>query len=390
MLQDRTLRALNLAVFMIMFGVGMIVPLLPQKLIALEGPGAPVGYIASFFALSYILLQVPVGNLSDRLGFKTFMVAGYLLCATAGLLFYFAHSSGLIFLGRLVQGAGEAPLWALAPALLSIKYPLSRGKVMGIYNAVLHLGLTAGPLLGIALASTWTDNKAFLFYTTVCLVGALVILWGVDDVRTGGTVSRKEMRFSNVLALTARKDTLSALLGISLYRAGYGIFLTVLPAYLITTKGFGATNVGVFFTLFYGAISFSQLSGSLLDHFDMRLFMVAGLLTAATGIGTFSMFGQPLVSVMLGLASLGLGVFFLSSLAFLNEVAPDSLKGTISGAYYLFWGSGMFFGPVLVGLLGNLFGNGTGFYIFSLALLLEAMLLAMVSGGKSITTSISR
>ena len=254
--------------------------------------------------------------------------------------------------------------------------------------AVLHLGLTAGLLFGVALASAWTGNQAFLFYAAVCLAGALVILLGVDDIRAGGTTLRKDMRFSNILALAARRDTLAALLGISLYGAGYGIFLTVLPAYLITTKGFGTTNVGVFFALFYGAISFSQLSGSLSDRFDRRVFMVAGLLTAAAGMGTFQSLGQPLVSVILALTSLGLGVFFLSSLVFLNEAAPDSLKGTISGAYYLFWGPGMFCGPVLVGQFGKLFGDGTGFYIFSLALLLEAILLAVVSYEKFIPTNV--
>ncbi|WP_157872727.1 hypothetical protein [Desulfoscipio gibsoniae] len=40
----------------------------------------------------------------------------------------------------------------------------------------------------------------------------------------------------------------------------------------------------------------------------------------------------------------------------------------------------MFFGPVLVGQSGKLPRESTGFYIFSLALLLEAMLLAAVSG----------
>ncbi|SFG08007.1 Predicted arabinose efflux permease, MFS family [Desulfotomaculum arcticum] len=390
MFQDRTMLALNLAVFLIMLGVGMIVPLLPQKLITLEGPEAPVGYVASFFALSFILLQVPVGNLSDRLGFKIFLAAGYLLCALAGLLFYLAHSAGLIFLGRLVQGAGEAPLWALAPALLSIKYPLERGRVMGIYNAVFHLGLTAGPLLGVALAGVWNGNQAFLFYAAVCLAGALVILLGVDDVRTGKLAARQDLRFSSILALAARRDTLAALLGITLYGTGYGIFLTVLPAHLITVKGFSATNVGVFFALFYSAISFSQLSGPLSDRFGRRMFMVAGLVTAAAGLGSFSALGQPLVSVVLALAGLGLGVFFLSSLAFLNEAVPDSLKGTISGAYYLFWGFGMFFGPVLVDRLGKLAGESTGFYIFSLALLLEAALLAAVSGNKSIQAGIGR
>ncbi|KJS10412.1 MAG: MFS transporter [Peptococcaceae bacterium BRH_c8a] len=385
MFRDRTLLGLNLAVFLIMLGVGMIVPLLPQKIINLEGAGAPVGYLASFFALSYIVLQVPVGNLSDRLGFKVFLAGGYLVCGLAGLLFYFADSAALIFLGRLIQGAGEAPLWALAPALLAIRYPLARGRVMGVYNAVMHLGLTAGPLLGVALAGIWTGNQAFLFFAGVCLAGALVILLCVDNVRAGepaGDSARQpKMRPADILALAANRETLASLVGITLYGAGYGIFLTVLPAYLISFKGFGTAQVGVFFALFYAAVSLSQLTGFLSDRYGRRVFMIAGLAAAAVGLGMFPALGQPWISVILAVAGLGLGVFYLSSLAYLNEVVPDNLKGTISGAYFLFWGAGMFFGPALVGKLGELSGPSAGFYLFALLLLLEALLLA--AGGRN-------
>ena len=373
MLRDRTLLSLNLAVFLIMLGVGMIVPLLPQKIIGLGGSGAAVGLLASFFALSYIVLQVPAGNLSDRFGFKPFLVLGYLLCSLAGLLFYFAGGIWLVYLGRLIQGAGEAPLWALAPALLAIRYPLNRGKVMGVYIAVMHLGLTAGPLLGVIMAGVWSGNQAFLFFACVCLAGALVVLSGVDETRQKAGPRRETPRLGDILSLTAQRETLLVLAGITLYGAGYGIFLTVLPAYLISMKGFGTAHLGVFFALFYGAISLSQFTGPLSDRYGRRVFMIAGLTAAAGGLGAFPALEQHWVTAVLALSSLGLGMFYLSSLAFLNETAPDNLKGTVSGAYFVFWGAGMFFGPVLVGKLGELAGPNTGFYLFALMLLLQAV-----------------
>lgn len=190
----------------------------------------------------------------------------------------------------------------------------------------MHLGLTAGPLLWVALAGIWTGNQAFLFFAAVCLVGALVILLGVDNVRAGDAAPRETMRLGNILALAAGRETLVVLAGIALYGAGYGIFLTVLPAFLISVKGFGTAHVGVFFALFYAAISLSQLTGSLSDRFGRRVFMVAGLVAAAAGVGTFAALNQPWTSAVLALASLGLGVFYLSSLAFLNEVAPRQLE----------------------------------------------------------------
>lgn len=88
---NKTLIGLNSAVFMMMLGVGMIMALLPARIIHLTGSGATVGYLASAFALSYIILQVPIGNLSDRWGFKIFLASGYFLCALTGVLYYFAN-----------------------------------------------------------------------------------------------------------------------------------------------------------------------------------------------------------------------------------------------------------------------------------------------------------
>lgn len=370
--QKKILIGLNLSVFIMMLGVGMTMALLPKKIIDLTGSGSTVGYLASAFALSYIVLQVPIGNLSDRLGFKLFLFTGYLLCMATGLLYYFSNSANLIFLGRIFQGAGEAPVWALAPALLSIKYPDSKGKVMGIYNAAIHIGLTIGPILGIAVLEIWTGNQVFLFYAFVCLIGAIITLFSVENVNKNEVIAKETMNFKNIVTLMSDRSTFVALAGITLYGAGYGIFLTIIPAFLINVKEFSQTLIGVFFSLFYVAISLSQLiTGHLSDKIGRKIFMIIGLIIAALGLVIFPGLSQPLISIVLTLASLGLGVFYLSSMAFLNEIVPNSHKGTISGAYYLFWGIGFFFGPILIGKLGELPGYNKGFYVYSIALILE-------------------
>lgn len=280
----------------------------------------------------------------------------------------------IFFLGRLIQGIGEAPIWALAPALLSIKYPYSKGKVMGVYNASIHTGLTIGPIIGIILSKYWLDNQAFLFYAMVCFLGSLVIYFFVDDVRSNDIHDIESLNFSSILQLITNKETLITLFGINLYGAGYGIFLSVIPAFLISVKNFSASNVGVFFSLFYIAISLSQvITGPLSDKIGRKAFMMLGLIIAFMGIFIFPILNQPWISLVLTLTSLGLGVFYLSSMAFLNDIVPNSFKGTISGAYYLFWGIGMFFGPVLVSKLGTTHKSNLGFYVFSITLFFEVI-----------------
>lgn len=335
--RNKTLIGLNLAVFIMMLGVGMIIALLPQKIITLTGSAATVGYLASAFAISYIILQVPIGNLSDRWGFKYFLVCGYLLCAFTGLIYYFANLPNFYFLGRILQGAGEAPVWALAPALLSIKYAEKKGRVMGIYNATIHFGLTIGPILGIILGRILQGNQPFLFYATACFAGSLIVLLSVEKETDAKMSKLQPIHFKKIFELMTHKKSLIALIGIALYGAGYGMFLTNIPAFLIRFKGFSQLYVSIFFALFYIAISLSQLiTGPLSDRLGRKIFMVTGLAIAAIGVAIFPYFTHPWISILLAITSLGFGVFYLSSMAYLNEVVPNSLKGTITGAYYLF------------------------------------------------------
>jgi MFS family permease len=65
-------------------------------------------------------------------------------------------------------------------------------------------------------------------------------------------------------------------------------------------------------------------------------------------------------------------------MASLNEAVPDSLKGTASGAYYLFWGLGYFLGPLIAGQLGDTIGFSIGFYMLSGLLGVEAIALVPI------------
>ena len=373
--KDRTFIGLNLSVFLIMVGCGMMVVILPQRIIELDGHGRNVGYLASMLAIGSIALQAPVGIMADRFGFKRFLVAGYLLCSVAGLCFYLSAGSGVIFFSRLLQGAGEVPIWALAPAMLSVRFPRKKGAAMGAYNAVFHIGLTAGPLLGMLLAKHVSRESIFLLYALSCLAGAAVILFLVDDVRGNGGAG--SFNTSAIRRMARDRRVLTALLGITLYGAGYGIFLTIIPVYLLRVKGFGQDGAGAFFSIFYVAISVSQLfTGRMADRFGPAIFMAAGLAAAGLGLCASPFAGRPAILAALAVASLGLGVFHLASMIFLNGTVDDSVKGTVSGAYYLFWGVGMFFGPPIISNASERVGYGASLILCALFFIALAAVVA--------------
>lgn len=377
----KSLIALNASAFLMMLGVGMIVVLLPQKIMNLSHSVSTVGYLASAFAVTYVLTQVPLGRLADKAGFKVLITLGYVMSGITGLLYYWADTSTLILVGRMLQGVAEVPIWALAPALLSLQYANTKGKAIGLYNASFHLGLSVGPLLGMLLVQMGVqDNLAFLFFAGVSFAGALIIYLFVENPRSVEVVKVEPFNLNNILRVVTNRLTLMVLLGIALYGAGYGLAVTLIPAFLISTKGFDQAAISLCFSLFYIAISLAQLvAGPFSDKEGRQGMMIGGLVLAAAGLALFSPLPQPWVQVWLTVASLGLGMFCVASLAYLNECVSDSLKGTISGAYYLFWGLGYFLGPLAAGELSH--SLGLSFYLLAGLLGIEAILL-MIAGAE--------
>jgi MFS family permease len=240
------------------------------------------------------------------------------------------------------------------------------------------LGLTAGPIMGILVSKVWSGNQAFLLYACLCLCGAATLSGLARETGQAESAEESRLHCQEIVLLVTDRGNLSVLVAIMLYGAGYGLLLTVIPGYLIAQKSFGRVEVGIFFTLFYFAISLSQLfAGALADRRRERIFMVAGLVLAAFGMGTFTMIRQPLITILLTMASAGLGLFFLSSMTYLNGCVSDSMKGTVSGAFFLFWGVGYFAGPLAVGELGKHAGFAVCFAGFSLLFAANALAIVL-------------
>jgi MFS family permease len=214
--------------------------------------------------------------------------------------------------------------------------------------------------------------------------GATVLLLLPRRPSTPENIVGKTLRLRELVRLLKARGPLLTLSGILLYGAGYGIFISVLPASLVLSKGFDNLSTGVFFALFYVAISVSQLIvGPLSDRHGRHSYMIAGLLMAAIGLASFEPLPHPWVYLPLTLASLGLGVFCVSSMAYLNECVPESLKATISGSYYLSWGLGYFLGPLVVGQLGEIVNPQAGYYLLAFLAAVQAGMLGLTQLAES-------
>lgn len=145
--------------FMDMVGLLMIIPLLPFYVKSLGGEGVNilgfhfgigiiVGFIIAAFTVAQLLSAPLWGRFSDHVGRRPALLIALTASAIAYLIFGFADSLLLLFLSRIVQGAGGGTVGVIQAYVADSTEPQNRARALGWLSATTNLGVALGPVLG--------------------------------------------------------------------------------------------------------------------------------------------------------------------------------------------------------------------------------------------------
>ncbi len=145
--------------FVDMVGLLMIIPLLPFYVKTLGGSGVNVlglhfgigiisGFIVAAFTVAQLLSAPMWGRFSDRVGRRPTLLIALGAAAIAYLIFGFAHSLLVLFLSRIVQGAGGGTVGVIQAYVADSTDPKDRARALGWLSATTNLGVALGPVLG--------------------------------------------------------------------------------------------------------------------------------------------------------------------------------------------------------------------------------------------------
>src|SRR5918999_206275 len=142
------LAVLMVTAFVDMVGLLMVLPLLPFYAKALGGSGFVVGLLVSSFAIAQLIASPFWGRFSDRYGRRPALLIGLTASAIAFVVFAYASSLWLLFISRIVQGAGGGTVSVIQAYVADAVPPEDRAKGLGWLSAATNAGVALGPLLG--------------------------------------------------------------------------------------------------------------------------------------------------------------------------------------------------------------------------------------------------
>lgn len=175
-LERRSAITLACVISLRLFGLFLIMPVF--SLYAKSMPGATgfmIGLALGVYGLGQVLLQIPLGLLSDRIGRKPAITLGLLLFALGGVVAALSHTLAGIAVGRAIQGMGAVAGAGIALAA-DLTVEENRGKVMGIIGVSIGLAFLLALILGPPLEAI--DGLPGLFAATSALaLLSLALLW---------------------------------------------------------------------------------------------------------------------------------------------------------------------------------------------------------------------
>ena len=367
--------------FIDMVGVLMVIPLLPFYAKDLGANGLVVGLLVSSFSVAQLLSAPMWGRFSDRYGRRPALLVGLFSSAIAYVIFAYAHSLTLLFLSRLVQGAGGGTVSVIQAYVADSVEPKDRAKGLGWLSASTNAGVALGPVLGsqaIRLGSEWPGLMAAL----LCLLN-IAFAWrflnesrDLNEARANPPKRGRSMD-AVVQVVTRTSDPASRLIWI--YAIGIGAFQgmnAILALFLAKRFAVTAQTIGYFFT-YVGVISVitrAVFLGPLVDKYGEAKLSRIGQALLATGLAAIA-FMHPLADpqavanalgnvlpmravaalpyVPLGLAvalvPLGTAFTFPCVTALLSRVVASSERGLYMGVQQTFGGISRVLFPIICG-----------------------------------------
>lgn len=386
------------------------------------------GLIVSLFSFAYGFVQIPVGLIYKRLSEKTtgFLFAIFMIFTSifTGLM---GTTSSVFLLQayRVGLGLSEGPLGIGCTNVINRWFPArEKGTATGLWIAASKLGPLIVPSVCILVIELWGWREIFYVFAIPGIL--LAIVWMVmvtnspsenrfcspaerryilDETAANG-IDRKSARADNVARMpyldtfnrtkrVPQLDTIGQvfrswnIFGVAL---GYGcmigisnIFMSWIPTYLVTVKGFTSVKMGFLASApFIGAVAGNMLGGIISDRLlggRRKPMMMLGAL--GTVVMMVLLIDAPdsvaYLGVTLVMSGLMLGIGFAGYSAYPMGLATKSTYPTAFGIVNCLGQIGGACAPLAVGILLDRYSWTSVFlYMVGTSLLCLVLLLTVV------------
>ncbi len=340
-----------------------------------QGGSLPlVGLVVSAYGLAQLLLRLPLGLLSDRLGRrKPFLTLGFAASILSCIWFILAPNPWSMVGARFVSGI-SACAWVAFTVLFSSYFPPSHTtRAMGYITFCNTLSVMGATFVGGQLAE---------YYGWLAPFWASVGIGGLGLLSLPTIYERPASRTPNLPSIGRLRSVVQypelVLASVVAALGQYTTFATIfglVPNYAV---GIGATKAQLGMLTMVGtltgAVAIIVSSSYIVPRFGPRLTVFLSFF--AITVGTFSLpfiDTVPMLYIPQVLAGIGRGAAYPILMGLAISRLPDADKATAMGFFQAVYAIGMFAGPVCAGQIGGRWGYDELFFSTAAVTLVTAL-----------------
>ncbi len=406
------LAGLIMPLAMLLLNIAMFGVALPTIRDSFRLQAEPTAWLATAYALPFMMFMPLYGRLGDELGKRSLFLLGIAIFLIGTVIVFVSSDLRLLLLGRAIQGAGSASIDPLCIAFLADLFPpASRGRAMGLWNTSAPLTTMLGLVLGgflvdhfgwrtifgpilltgllalamvrlflptltarpqIAQLRTFDWGGVLLLSLTIMGLVSYVssrLITGVEAFQDWRLLLATLLLFGAFIAWEKRQthpfvplnmfgfpNFSLASLGAALRMFVLTIITFTVPLYLADIYDLSATATGLVITLHSAALmSTVHFGGILADRWGNR-----GLTLLGAGVQTLTMAmlgwlsdadSLVWVTAALALNGLGSGLFLVPLHRAAMHHTPAGQTGIAAGLYSMVRFAGMVLGPAVGGVV---------------------------------------
>jgi MFS family permease len=352
--------------------VGMersILPAIAEQEFQVAARAGVLSFIAAF-GVAKALTNYAAGYLSDTVGRKRVLIAGWLVAAPVPFLLMWAPSWAWIVVANVLLGASQGLTWSTTVIMkVDLVGPRQRGLAMGLNEFAGYFAVAASTFATGWIASVYgLRPEPFYLGVVFVVLGLALSAWPVRDTTphvtreaalTTAPLDRDAPASRDVFWRTTILDrNLSAVSQAGLVNnLNDGMAWGLLPI-VFASAGMTLTQVGTLAAIYPATWSIGQIvTGSISDQIGRRVLIIWGMLTQAVGIAAIAMAssfeGFAGGSVLLGV---GTAMVYPTLLAAVGDVTHPSWRASAIGVYRLWRDLGYAVGALLAGVTADAFG----------------------------------
>src|SRR5262245_56703841 len=339
-------------------GFGIVMPVMPQLLVALTDEPLPwVTRIAGWLLTTYAVMQFAcgpiMGNRSDRFGRRPVMLASLAAFSFDYALMGLAPSIGWLFLGRAVAGIAGAVYVPAMAYVADVSTPETRAQSFGLVGAAFGVGFILGPALGGMLGELGPRTPFFAAAALAALkfgYGLLVLPESLPEARRRAFAWKRANPLGTLAALRRYPAVVAIAGAVFLWQLAHQVYPSTWSFFAKMRLHWSEAAIGGSLAFVGVLMAFTQgvLTGKIVPRIGEDRAVLIGvssgllsLLALSFATTTWAVYAAILVGMLQGLA-------YPSMNAIMSKQVPPDQQGELQGGVASMMSLTTIIGPVIM------------------------------------------